>query len=86
MGFKRWSGHEGGVLMKEISDFVKGCGHHGICHVRIQHEDSLFEPDIEFSRSLILAFSASRTARKDVVDKPPGYGIITEKPQCCSKS
>ena len=86
MGFKRGLGHEGGVLMKEISDFVKGWGHHWIYHVRIQQEDSLFEPDIEFSRSLILAFPASRTARKDVVDKPPGYGIITEKPQCCSKA
>lgn len=72
--------------MKESSDFVKGCGHHGSCHVRIQQEDSLFEPDTEFSRSLILAFSASRIARKDAVDKPPGYGIIPEKPQCCSKA
>lgn len=86
MGFKRWLGHEGGVLMKEISDFVKGCGHHWTCHVGIEQEDSLFEPDIEFSRSLILAFPASRTAREDVVDKPSGYGIITEKPQRCSKA
>lgn len=86
MGFKRWLGHEGGVLKKEISDFVKGRCHHWICHLRIQQEDSLFEPDTEFSRFLILAFPASRTIRKDVVDKPPGYGIITEKSQCCSKA
>lgn len=72
--------------MKEISDLVKGRGHHWISHVRIEQEGSLFEPDIEFSRSLILAFPASRTAREDAVDEPPGYGIITEKPQCCSKA